>query len=257
MDEEAGLLDKLRSIRHIRNHSSEEELIETVNNFEIEDTNAEKLTPERTDLMEDEASVVLEEQKPGRLLNFSRKLTSLEIPKRDELFDSLETEKPTAGPSANNVSIDPLVKDGNESADERVFTEKGDKVPKKKFDEDEENDVEEIPREAIVQRINSKKGTKSFQLGRQLSCKWTTGAGPRIGCVRDYPSGLQFRALEQVNLSPRRIFQSNSISAFSQKVCTPTGFCGEAAATIDLGMLEKGNLMHRSLPLSRTQSLCG
>ncbi|XP_050216648.1 IQ domain-containing protein IQM1 [Mercurialis annua] len=36
-----------------------------------------------------------------------------------------------------------------------------------------------------------------------LSCLWTTGAGPRIGCVRDYPIELQSRALEQVNLSPR------------------------------------------------------
>ncbi|WOL09080.1 IQ domain-containing protein IQM1-like isoform X1 [Canna indica] len=35
--------------------------------------------------------------------------------------------------------------------------------------------------------------------------KWTTGAGPRIGCVRNYPTDLQFKALEQVNLSPRSI----------------------------------------------------
>ncbi|CAH9143377.1 unnamed protein product [Cuscuta epithymum] len=34
-------------------------------------------------------------------------------------------------------------------------------------------------------------------------CKWSTGNGPRIGCVRDYPTELQCRALEQVNLSPR------------------------------------------------------
>lgn len=33
--------------------------------------------------------------------------------------------------------------------------------------------------------------------------KWTSGAGARIGCVRDYPAELQSRALEQVNLSPR------------------------------------------------------
>ncbi|KAF8726903.1 hypothetical protein HU200_000534 [Digitaria exilis] len=34
--------------------------------------------------------------------------------------------------------------------------------------------------------------------------KWTSGAGARIGCVRDYPAELQSRALEQVNLSPSR-----------------------------------------------------
>ncbi|KAJ6803152.1 IQ domain-containing protein IQM1 [Iris pallida] len=38
---------------------------------------------------------------------------------------------------------------------------------------------------------------------QRLSRKWSTGAGPRIGCVRDYPADLQFKALEQVNLSPR------------------------------------------------------
>lgn len=42
-----------------------------------------------------------------------------------------------------------------------------------------------------------------FSMARRLSCKWTSGAGPRIGCVRDYPAELQFQALEQVNLSPR------------------------------------------------------
>ncbi|GKV13982.1 hypothetical protein SLEP1_g24927 [Rubroshorea leprosula] len=42
-----------------------------------------------------------------------------------------------------------------------------------------------------------------YNLGKRLSCKWTTGTGPRIGCVRDYPPELQSRALEQVNLSPR------------------------------------------------------
>ncbi|KAF8401020.1 hypothetical protein HHK36_014323 [Tetracentron sinense] len=42
-----------------------------------------------------------------------------------------------------------------------------------------------------------------FNLTKRLSCKWTTGTGPRIGCVRDYPPELQLRALEQANLSPR------------------------------------------------------
>ncbi|KAF9613080.1 hypothetical protein IFM89_005528 [Coptis chinensis] len=43
----------------------------------------------------------------------------------------------------------------------------------------------------------------AFDFAKRLSCKWSTGAGPRIGCVRDYPVELQCRALEQVNLSPR------------------------------------------------------
>ncbi|KAG8376167.1 hypothetical protein BUALT_Bualt09G0035100 [Buddleja alternifolia] len=44
---------------------------------------------------------------------------------------------------------------------------------------------------------------KEFNFAKRMSCKWSTGAGPRIGCVREYPTELQFRALEQVNLSPR------------------------------------------------------
>ncbi|XP_047308313.1 IQ domain-containing protein IQM1-like [Impatiens glandulifera] len=42
-----------------------------------------------------------------------------------------------------------------------------------------------------------------FNTAHRMSCKWTTGVGARIGCVRDYPIELQSRALEQVNLSPR------------------------------------------------------
>ncbi|XP_031284453.1 IQ domain-containing protein IQM1 [Pistacia vera] len=42
-----------------------------------------------------------------------------------------------------------------------------------------------------------------YDLSRRLSCKWSSGVGPRIGCVRDYPQNMQSQALEQVNLSPR------------------------------------------------------
>ncbi|KAF3447547.1 hypothetical protein FNV43_RR12733 [Rhamnella rubrinervis] len=41
-----------------------------------------------------------------------------------------------------------------------------------------------------------------LDLAKRLSCKWSSGIGPRIGCVREYPTELQFRALEQVKLSP-------------------------------------------------------
>ncbi|KAJ4970795.1 hypothetical protein NE237_003894 [Protea cynaroides] len=56
---------------------------------------------------------------------------------------------------------------------------------------------------AILQRINSKKEARSYQLGHQLSLKWSTGAGPRIGCIADYPMVLRVQALEIVNLSPK------------------------------------------------------
>lgn len=42
-----------------------------------------------------------------------------------------------------------------------------------------------------------------FELAKHLSCKWTSGVGARIGCVRDYPTDLQSLALEKVNLSPK------------------------------------------------------
>ena len=65
------------------------------------------------------------------------------------------------------------------------------------------DDLAEVPEALILSRINSKRAMHSYQLGKQLHFHWSTGAGPRIGCVRDYPSELQFRALEEVSLSPR------------------------------------------------------
>lgn len=38
---------------------------------------------------------------------------------------------------------------------------------------------------------------------KALSSKWTTGVGPRIGYVREYPPKLQLQALEHLNPSPR------------------------------------------------------
>lgn len=32
---------------------------------------------------------------------------------------------------------------------------------------------------------------------------WSTGTGPRIGCVREYPTNLQLQALQHLHLSPR------------------------------------------------------
>ncbi|KAF6176385.1 hypothetical protein GIB67_036065 [Kingdonia uniflora] len=59
------------------------------------------------------------------------------------------------------------------------------------------------PSEEITDDIPTNEDAPAIDLGRRLSCKWSTGAGPRIGCVRDYAPELQIRALEQVNLSPR------------------------------------------------------
>ncbi|KAG6433187.1 hypothetical protein SASPL_104795 [Salvia splendens] len=104
-----------------------------------------------------------------------RELTALEIPCNNSLLEKLMSEK------QRSSSDDFLLESPTESDEAKA--EVG----------------------SISQRINQHKESKSFQLGKQLSCNWSTGAGPRIGCVRDYPWRLQERALEEVNLSPTSI----------------------------------------------------
>lgn len=240
-----------RSSKHLRSNSSDEELTQAVNDLETEEINNPDLTLEAIDSAVEETSAALQQQRSRQLPSFSGKLMELEIPKRGELFERVESENLTVGPSGNNVSVDSRVEGGYESADEGFGAE----MPNQnRFDEEDEMDeVENIPKEAILERINSKKGTESFQLGKQLSCKWTTGAGPRIGCVRDYPSELQFRALEQVNLSPRSIGHSRSTGGLGRRVKL-TGFSEGAAGTTGSPVLAKGDMLQRSLPLSKTQS---
>ncbi|KAG6428597.1 hypothetical protein SASPL_112849 [Salvia splendens] len=59
---------------------------------------------------------------------------------------------------------------------------------------------EDVP---SVEPVHDHKDKLEYSFAKRMSCKWSTGAGPRIGCVREYPTELQTRALEQVNLSPR------------------------------------------------------
>ncbi|KAK8924113.1 hypothetical protein KSP39_PZI019174 [Platanthera zijinensis] len=70
------------------------------------------------------------------------------------------------------------------------------------IEEQEYDDEELISEELIIDRINPRKGMNTCQLGQILPLKWKTVAGACIGYVRNYPSELQFRALEHVNLSP-------------------------------------------------------
>ncbi|CAN6345615.1 unnamed protein product [Urochloa humidicola] len=59
-----------------------------------------------------------------------------------------------------------------------------------------EEEASGVPTEAVEEAVSGETG--------RAAVKWTSGAGARIGCVRDYPAALQSRALEQVNLSPNR-----------------------------------------------------
>ncbi|XP_020253843.1 IQ domain-containing protein IQM3-like [Asparagus officinalis] len=73
----------------------------------------------------------------------------------------------------------------------------------------------DVPHEAILERIKSKREASSYQLGQQLAVKWGTGAGPRIGCVADYPIELRKQAMEFVNLSTTNDHSISFSSKFS------------------------------------------
>ncbi|XP_038903960.1 IQ domain-containing protein IQM6-like isoform X2 [Benincasa hispida] len=131
------------------------------------------------------------------------KITNLQIPERSNVFDIFKKE--TLPPSCRARIPDSPSDDGYETAEESFLSEEEFMVPKSNlFDEDEEdNDDRPIPKEKILRRIVSHKEMKSYQLAKQLTSRWTTGAGPRIGCMRDYPQELQNKVLEQAHLSPR------------------------------------------------------
>lgn len=158
------------------------------------------------------------------------KVARLEIPhQHDDIF------KKEALRSGCHTHPPDSAEDGYETAEESFLSEEDFMVPKLNlFDGDQEEDDEQpIPKEKIMQRIDSHKGMKSYQLAKQLSSKWATGAGPRIGCMRDYPSELQFRVLEQANLSPRSRSVNASprtLSHCSPKVLTPTSLCRGTSA---------------------------
>jgi hypothetical protein len=146
------------------------------------------------------------------------KVPRLEIPYQQDVFDIFKKEELRSG---CHTHLPDSAEDGYETAEESFLSEEDFMVPKLNlFDGDKEEDDEQpIPKEKIMQRIDSHKGMKSYQLAKQLSSKWATGAGPRIGCMRDYPSELQFQVLEQANLSPR----SRSVNASPRTVshCSP------------------------------------
>lgn len=133
------------------------------------------------------------------------KITRLQIPERNEVIERIKEEAERDAPSESDSDS------GYETAEE-LLTEKDFTHPKENlFNEDQEENAKQIvPKDKIMMRIISHKGMKSYQLGKQLSSKWTTGAGPRIGCMRDYPWELQRRILEQSKLSPRSIVNHRS-----------------------------------------------
>ncbi|TXG73044.1 hypothetical protein EZV62_001623 [Acer yangbiense] len=256
VDEAESVIGSKRTSMHIRNNSSDEDLTQAFNELETDETNVEDSSLEKTNSMEHETTASLEQPKL-RFQNLGSKLANLEIPKRTELFERFKSDDPTVEPSSNNLLMESPVIDYDPTAEASSSSEQNYMDVSRNLSE-EENNVEAVPAEVILQRINSRKGMYSYQLGKQLSCKWTTGAGPRIGCVRDYPSELQFRALEQVNLSPRSAghsghLRSSSCITLSPKTSSPmcSGVKTEPATT-GIPILVKGNLLQRTISHSRT-----
>ncbi|KAI3414722.1 uncharacterized protein J3R85_015892 [Psidium guajava] len=195
-----------RSSLSLRSNLSEEDLMQKADASEID---VSTLTEVETDPSNKESGEPseLELRKPKHLQSFVRKLTSLEVPKGRQSFEDLQSE---------NLYC-------YETTEEPFAGEPICIIPKpNSFDELGESEVETTPEELVVQRVNSHKESKSSQQVKLLSFKWTTGAGPRIGYVRDYPLQLQARALEHVNLSPRSAgFSRSYFSPQSSSAVTP------------------------------------
>ncbi|XAR70057.1 hypothetical protein NMG60_11001877 [Bertholletia excelsa] len=176
-------------------------------------------------------------------LRLDSKITKLQIPRND---NAIEMFKQNEQQERKNEIIHTMETptDGYETAEE-VFSDDDFSVSKQNlFDETEVAYEEPVPEEKIILRIKSHKELKPYQLAQRLSCKWTTGAGPRIGCVRDYPSELQNRALEEVNLSPRSNFSTpRTYFHPSPRASTPTSLCRETIADRSPVAVEQVTLM--------------
>ncbi|KAK1356180.1 IQ domain-containing protein IQM2 [Heracleum sosnowskyi] len=233
----------ITSISHLRSNSSDED-INGKDLLVTEEIDAEDSLLEKTNSVVKEASPVLKLPTLDLSGSLSVKLPNIEIPKGDDL--SVISKGGYAVLSSDDYPLEtPIQLDGYETAEESFDDEQKEKVAKEKLFAEKDNIAieETVTKECILERINSRKRMKSFQLGKQLSCKWSTGAGPRIGCVRDYPSGLQSHALEQVNLSPRSAPCSRSNSSSFQ----------EFASTCFSGVIQ-GTSTPRSSRLFREQS---
>ncbi|MCD7449320.1 hypothetical protein HAX54_051260 [Datura stramonium] len=186
-----------------------------------EESNAKCSDREKTDsttkyYKDTENSVPLPRRSQG-----SRPKIIVEIPPREDTFELFTKAGHPGGSKDNTQPLDTPI-DGYETAEEYLSDTELSLSKQNLFDDEDEEDYEEtIPTEKIMKRIDTHRRTKSFQLAHQLSCRWTTGAGPRIGCMRDYPPELQLRVMEEVCLSPRT---TSLMPPKSARTHTPTIF---------------------------------
>ncbi|KAF3621701.1 putative diacylglycerol O-acyltransferase 1-like [Capsicum annuum] len=101
--------------------------------------------------------------------------------------------------SEGSNHLPPVAKESPKRTTSDANDQRVEKAAAVRTDDEREDKKQE---DTVVDTVN-KKTQSSFSFAQRLSRKWSTGHGPRIGCVREYPTELQFRALEQVNLSPR------------------------------------------------------
>lgn len=225
-DEDKDLVRK-----HVRNISSGDDLTER-DQLETEETGVEDSSSVMVSSAEGETTAATELTRLSSTSHGSSKLT-LQIPSTEELLDRLKIESKTAESTSTSFILESTL-DEYLTAEESYASKHGIGTEQSHmFEEEDETKDETIPEESIFQRINSHKGMKSYQLGKQLSCKWSTGAGPRIGCLRDYPSGLQTHALEQVNLSPRS--RRRLRFDFPSRASTPSGSNLSRTSSCSLG----------------------
>lgn len=207
-----------------------------------------------------ETSEELLESNPVR--HIVNKPTVLEIPSNHDLIEELKAE-----PQAVHSDKETSLKDSPKAIHETV-EEIYNNLRPHLLSEDHETGAAKVSRDFILGRITPSKRSESCQFLKQLSGTWSTGAGPRIGCLRDYPSELQSHALEEANLSPRstrsagfgnfscspKISLCSNLSprstrgaGFDSFSCSPrTGLSAELRGTPFSSCPEKGNLLeHR------------
>nr|XP_043634619.1 IQ domain-containing protein IQM2-like [Erigeron canadensis] len=202
--------DKEHISNHIRTHSSEEE------------------TTEKEPLKNNDDHLGF--QFDGLFKN----LSNLEIPKCDDPQTNINTKNQKPESCCKDLTSETIL-DGYEPAEDSFDPLQNDTPSLNGLSDNED---EPSIDETVSQKTNSQKDTNSFQLGDQLSCKWSTGAGPRISCLRDYPTELQSHALEQANLSPR--------SAPTSLRFTNTEFCTSPLSYENRSLLRRYNRPYRT-----------
>ncbi|KAJ0027687.1 hypothetical protein Pint_36313 [Pistacia integerrima] len=198
-EEEEGNIKKSKSLHST---SLEAEIYKYTEATEAKTSAQEDIDSREEDSKAAESSGKLKSKLSRR---FGSKVTRVEVPTIGDVYDIFK--KDVLPQNCHSEIPESPSEDGYETAEESFLSDEEFMVPKKNlFDEDDDSDDENekhIPKEKIIMRIDSHKGMRSYQLAQQLSSRWSTGAGPRIGCMRDYPFELQCRVLEQENLSPR------------------------------------------------------